>query len=73
MRADLIAIIERWGATQGEQEERGKTGQCRPRTIDNARLIVIAKHIIGPGTGWEMRLERLDRLTNSMGIPCCAD
>jgi len=56
---ELIAVIERGGPAQREQQHRRDAGLLRPHPAGQTRAVVVPQAIIGPGPGGQRAFERV--------------
>src|SRR5258708_23829795 len=59
MHADLVTVIQGWRAVQGEQEHHTHTGLRLANACCDAWFVVVAKHIVLPGSWPEGSPDRI--------------
>jgi hypothetical protein len=48
-QAEFVAVVQGRGAAQGEQEHRGQAAAGLALAAGEARLVVVAEDVVGPG------------------------
>ena len=66
---ELVAVVERGRAAQREQQHGRGARLHRADARGEARLVVVAEDVVGPGAGGEQRLVGADDLRDGGGFP----
>ena len=69
VHADLVAVIERRRAAQGQQQHRGDARLLAPDAARDPRTIVIAEHPVRPGARRQRRFVVGDDLLDRARVP----
>ncbi len=68
--ANFIAVVERGRAAQGEQQHGRQAGLgLAAKTRGQARLVVVAEHVVGPGKGRQGGFHFIYRAAHGRGLP----
>ena len=69
LHADLVALVQRRRAAQGQQQHRGHASLRSADAAGHALPVVIAEHPVRPGAGRQRRLVRVDERGDVARVP----
>ena len=73
LHADLVALVQRRRAAQGQQQQRGHARLRSADAAGHALPVVIAEHPVRPGAGRQRRLVRVDERGDVARVPGAKD
>ena len=69
LHSDLVAVVQRRGAAQRQQQHRGDAGLVDADAAGDPRLVMIAENPIGPAAARERRLVFVDEARDRSRVP----